>query len=63
MEQSVIGNRPLAVSVRKASELLGLSRTTVWGFVRTGELGSAKLGRRVLVPVSAIEKLLREAAR
>jgi excisionase family DNA binding protein len=65
MEASTTGisNRPLAVSVGRAAELLGLSRTTVWGFVRSGNLTSARLGRRVLVPVSSIEKLLREATR
>jgi excisionase family DNA binding protein len=65
MEQGAAGisNRPLAVSVARAAELLGLSKTTVWGFVRTGDLTSARLGRRVLIPVNSLESFLKEATR
>lgn len=62
MEQNVFG-KPLAVSVPRAAELLGLSKTTVWGFVKSGDLVSAKLGRRVLIPVVSLESFLKEATR
>lgn len=65
MEQNVASttNRPLAVSVPKAAELLGLSKTTVWGFVKNGDLISARLGRRVLIPINSLESFLKEATR
>jgi excisionase family DNA binding protein len=48
----------LAHSVSEAAELLALGRTKTWELVHTGELGSVRVGRRVVVPLSAIEDYL-----
>lgn|SRR3546814_358259 len=47
-------DRPLTLSVTEAGNLLGVSRSTAYELVRSGELESVKLRRRVVVPVAAI---------
>ena len=51
--------RPVArlMSVGDAASLLGISRSHAYRLVAAGELPSVHLGRRVLVPRSAIEVL------
>jgi excisionase family DNA binding protein len=51
--------RPVArlVSVGDAAAILGISRSHAYRLVAAGDLPSVHLGRRVLVPLSAIEVL------
>jgi len=51
-------NRKLAYSVPEAAEVLGVHTNTVWHYVWSGEIPSRKLGRRVLIPASALEAWL-----
>lgn len=51
--------RPLLVSVPQAAHLLGIGATLCWEMVYAGRLPSVRLGRRVLIPVAAVEKLAR----
>ena len=53
---------PLAVSMREAERLLGVSHRTVATLVADCALGSKKVGRRRIVPMSSIEELLRESS-
>ncbi len=48
----------LVYTVEEAGRLLGVSRTTAYECVRTGQLPSVRLGRRIVVPRAAIEALL-----
>lgn len=49
----------LAISVSEARRRLGgLSRQLVYEAVRTGQIPSIRIGRRILIPVSALERLL-----
>jgi excisionase family DNA binding protein len=48
----------LALSVEEAAEALGLGRTKVFELVSGGQLRSIKVGRRRLVPVSALEQFI-----
>jgi excisionase family DNA binding protein len=48
---------PLLVSVPEAARLLGVGTTFGWAMVRSGEIPSVRLGRRVLVPRAALEQL------
>lgn len=52
------GEQRLTCTVEEAAELLGLSRSKAYQCVRTGELRSVQLGRRIVIPLSAIEDLL-----
>jgi excisionase family DNA binding protein len=44
--------------VPEAAEALGIGDTLAWRLVQTGELRTVKLGRRRLVPRSALNDLL-----
>lgn len=47
-----------AVSVEVAARLCGLSRSSMYKAVQSGEVRTARIGHRWLVPVSEIERLL-----
>jgi excisionase family DNA binding protein len=49
---------PLAVSVKEAAELLGVSPFTIRRRIRGGALKIAHIGRRVVVPVDSLRALL-----
>jgi excisionase family DNA binding protein len=48
----------LTLSVSQAAKLLGISRAFAYELVARGELPSLRLGRRVVVPRRALEKLV-----
>ena len=48
----------LVFSVQEISRLLGLSRASTYEAVRVGSIPSIKVGRRILVPKSALRELL-----
>jgi excisionase family DNA binding protein len=48
----------LTLSVEEAAKLLGIGRNLCYDRVKTGEIPVIKIGRRLLVPRLALEKLL-----
>ena len=50
--------KPLAVSVEEAGRLVGLSKHTIRKYIRQGLIDAVRVGRRVLVPVASLERLL-----
>ncbi len=48
----------LALKPQEAAKLLGLSRTATYAALRSGDLPSCRIGRRILVPVSALDVFL-----
>lgn len=48
---------PLAVDVREAARLLSVSPYTLRRYIRCGRVPSIRLGRRVLIPVAALQAL------
>ena len=52
-----------ACSIREAAELLNVSPDTVRNAVFRGELPSFRVGRRVLVPRAALDRLLQARPR
>jgi excisionase family DNA binding protein len=48
----------LTLTVEEAGTLLGISRTLAYELVRRGEIPSLRLGRRVVVPVHALELMV-----
>ena len=50
----------LTLSVDETAKLLGIGRNLCYDRVKTGEIPSLKIGRRLLVPKAALEKLLAE---
>jgi excisionase family DNA binding protein len=51
----------LTMSVEDAADVLGISRSLAYELVRRGELPSLRLGRRLVVPVRAVEALVEDA--
>jgi excisionase family DNA binding protein len=45
-------------TVTEVAELLGISRSSAYLYVRRGEIPSLVLGRRVVVPRNAVDRLL-----
>lgn len=48
----------LAVSIPEAARLLGLSRRTIATLVSKRELSSQKVGRRRIIPFTALEEFI-----
>jgi excisionase family DNA binding protein len=51
-------SQPLAYSVTHAAELLGIGRTLAYALVKSGELPTVTLGRRVVVPKARLDAML-----
>ena len=52
----------LTVSIVEAAQMLGIGRTLAYEAARRGDLRTIRVGRRVLVPVLAIEELRAQAS-
>src|SRR5689334_18834394 len=52
---------PLAVSVKQAAEMIGVSYMTLWRAIRDGDFPAIKLRDRILVPVKAVELMFQAA--
>lgn len=50
----------LTLTVEETAKLLGIGRQLAYDRVKTGEIPAIKVGRRLLVPRRALEKLLDE---
>ena len=50
----------LAVDVKKAAEMTSLSPHTIRLYIRKGILPVSRVGRRVIISVDALRKLVRE---
>lgn len=47
-----------ALGVEEAAESLGLSRWTIRSYIRDGKIRPTRIGRRVLIEIAEIERLL-----
>ena len=50
---------PLAVDCREAARLTSLSIHTIRLYVNTGKLPATRVGRRVVIPVENLQRLVR----
>lgn len=60
MEEQAESQR-YVLTVAQAAKKLGLSRPLAYQAVNNGQIPSIRIGRRILVPVAALEKLLASA--
>lgn len=51
------------LTVDEAAKILGISRNLAYELVRLGQIPSVRLGRRIVVPRAALERLLEEVVR
>ncbi len=54
----VTGLERLTVSVEEAGHMLGISRASAYKAVREGEIPVIKLGKRGVVPIAAITRMM-----
>ncbi len=52
----------LTVTVEEAAQLLGISRSCAYECVRTGQLPSIRLGRRLVIPTHKLTNLLEDGS-
>ncbi len=55
--------RRATLTLPEAAHVLGISRSTAYELARTGELPALRLGRRLVIPTSALESLLGSVGR
>jgi excisionase family DNA binding protein len=46
------------VNIEKAAEILGISRNGAYNAAKDGSLPTIRIGKRLLVPVAALERML-----
>jgi excisionase family DNA binding protein len=49
---------PITVSINDTAKALSLGRTSIYALIRDGRLETVKLGRRTLVRMASIRRLL-----
>ncbi len=50
----------LTLSVPEVAEILGIGRAAAYEAARTGQIPTIRIGKRILVPVAALEQLLKD---
>ena len=60
MSEEKIQRRTLTID--EAARELGISKASAYEAARTGELPTIKIGKRILVPVVALERMLQGPA-
>ena len=51
----------LTYSVPEAAEMLGIGRSAAYQAIRSGQIPSVKIGKRIIVPKVALQRKLSEA--
>ncbi len=57
------GPKPLAVGISEAAKMLGVSSATIRRHVSCGRLRAVHVGKRVLLPMEVLEKVMVEGVR
>jgi len=53
--------QPIVTSINEAAKALNLGRTSIYALIRQGRLEAVKMGRRTLVKVESIRRLIEQA--
>ncbi|MBM4463463.1 MAG: helix-turn-helix domain-containing protein [Chloroflexi bacterium] len=53
----------LTLNMREVARVLGLSKSSVFAAVHRGEIPHIRVGKRILIPKAALERMLSEAAK
>ena len=55
---AVDDSNPIVLTVEETRKLLRLSRGATYEAIRTGQIPSIRIGRRILIPCAALDRLL-----
>jgi|AP45_3_1055517.scaffolds.fasta_scaffold108014_2 excisionase family DNA binding protein len=58
MSMLAVDDKRLVLTVSEAAELLKIGRSCAYEAIRNGQLPVIRMGRRILVPRAALERLL-----
>ena len=53
--------QPIVTSINDTAKAIGLGRTSIYALIRDGRLEAVKMGRRTLIKVDSIRRLLESA--
>ena len=53
--------QPITATVNDTAKALGLGRTSIYSLIREGRLEAIKMGRRTLIKVESIHRLIASA--
>jgi excisionase family DNA binding protein len=53
--------QPILTSINETAKALNLGRTSIYALIREGRLEAVKMGRRTLVKVESIRRLIENA--
>jgi excisionase family DNA binding protein len=53
-----MADKRLTVTVEEAAKILGIGRGLAYEAIRTGQIKSVRIGRRILVPLAPLRKML-----
>ncbi|PCI46350.1 MAG: excisionase [Alphaproteobacteria bacterium] len=54
---------PITLSINDAAKALSLGRTSIYALIREGKLEAIKLGRRTLIKVESLHRLIEGASK
>ena len=57
-EKTQVRTQPRTCTVEEAAKELGISRVSAYQAAKTGELPTIKIGKRILVPLVALDRML-----
>lgn len=58
MAYTSIEQLPLVLSVEQLADILGISRNTAYGFVKSGRIKSVRVGRKIRISRTALVEFL-----
>lgn len=61
MSETSITPHPITTTISGAQAMSGLGRTKLWELAGSGQLETVRVGRRVLVNVESLKRLLKAA--
>lgn len=58
MSEKRNGNAKLAYTIREAGDIISVSRSTFYNLMRKGDIRTIKVGRRVIIAHSELERFI-----